>query len=903
MAATRTERAAERVAGLLAGARSFTGLVKSNMASRLPTGTSTTTPNTQPANANIDGLYQAGGMPGVPMPRMPQVFGSQLGPGQPLLPAPLDPVNPQTGRAGPRAWQAPVSWNLDLTTRRTPWQVLKALADQCDVVHRCIEIRVAEIIGLDWDFTLSDHAVSQIMSDDNVGHAQASKLGREQFGPEIDRLKSFFEAPMPGYTFSDWMVELLWNHYVYDAVAIWPECTLGGKVVGLMIVDGSTIKPLLDNRGLRPRPPAPAFQQILWGFPRGEYQESDPNSVDGEFAAVGAGRISDQLAYFVQNKRTWDPYGFSTVEECIPAATLYLGRQRWLQAEYSEGAMPTSWMKSDGEFTPTQLGDYERVLNDMLSGNTSERKRIKLLNKGFEPVAMPQTDERYKPEYDETLIKQIGSKFGVMPTQLGVIPRTGLAGRGQQQGEQDQAETVSGKPTEEWVVDVINQLTRRFLGATREITFVLNGGESSSTAQVEALTDQIKSSSAQWTINDVRGKNGDPLFDIPEADTPFLMTPTGPVFLPGLLDKQLNPPTPPPSPFGHPAALPPGRGAGGADTADEDPNTPDVDPADPEASDTQKAAEVKAYRRWAAKERAREFEWRYHTLDEAKHVVADVRKAADPKGDARPGPGGHREKTIADHWVPKLRRALKLGVDPAKVAADWIKLHGDITKEADPQRVAAEAEAKAWAAQMALDTGALRQLIQALHADGYVSGAQTATDQLVENGGAVVTSDLTDATTGIDWDNWTPGDPATAALVDDGGLAELLAKADITINGLTTTTLDRLTTALADNLQQGGTVQQLAAVVSGIVDDPDRAATIATTETNRAMTAGQMTVFRTNGIQGFDWLSSASACYLCQAETEDNPHGMGDDTPPGHPNCRCAISPVLIMPDGSEQDD
>jgi hypothetical protein len=66
----------------------------------------------------------------------------------------------------------------------------------------------------------------------------------------------------------DWLNIALEEILVLDAWAIWPQKTVGGELYGLQILDGSTIKPLIDDRGMRPMPPYSSYQQILFGFPR-----------------------------------------------------------------------------------------------------------------------------------------------------------------------------------------------------------------------------------------------------------------------------------------------------------------------------------------------------------------------------------------------------------------------------------------------------------------------------------------------------------------------------------------------------------------------------------------------------------------------------------------------------------
>jgi hypothetical protein len=487
------------------------------------------------------GLIQTPGFQATPLPRLADAFGSQLGPSAPFLPAPLDPVFDDSGRALPRVWEYPVAWNLNLTNERqnVPWGILRALTDQCDIVHRCIEICVAAIVKMDWSFQLDDYAIQEIMANQNVSHAQAAKIGRDEYKEEVSRLRKFWENPYPdlGRSWSEWLTEFLWQHYAFDGVPVYARYNLGKEIIGFEIIDAPTIKVLLDNRGALPAPPNPSYQQILWGFPRGEYQAAP--EADGEFFS-GPGKhdeyLRDQLSYFVRNRRTWSPYGFSAVEESVPAATWYMNRQTWLNSEYSAGTMPMSFMTTDAEEMDTlKLQDFERLFNDMLTGSTAERHRIKVLPKGFHPIAMPTVDERYKSDYDEFIIKRIGSIFGVSPSQLGVVPRSGLGGGGEHEGEMEQAETLTLKPMVRFITDTINTLSRRYLGADKNVTFTLQDESLAKNEETQAKANQIYLDSGQKTFNDIRGELGLPLYDMAEADEPAIITAQGPVYLRGTL--------------------------------------------------------------------------------------------------------------------------------------------------------------------------------------------------------------------------------------------------------------------------------------------------------------------------------------------------------------------------------
>ena len=486
----------------------------------------------------------------VAMPRPGGGFGAILGPSAPLLPAPLDPTLDESGRAVPRKYEYQVAQNLNITQTLVPYQVLKALVEQCDIIHRCVEIRVSEISKMDWSFTLSNSAITEIMQEEGCSHAKAAKIGRERYGEEIARLTEFWENPYVATDRSmvEWMTEALWQVFTFDQLCIYPRYSIGSKLdakagdkvypIGFDVIDAPTIKILLDNRGDIPHPPLPAFQQILWGFPRGEFTASPDTEAQNLYS--GAGRsgqfITDQMFVSVKNRRTWTVYGYSPVEQAIPAATLYLNRQRWMNAEYQEGVSPKTWMKSNSmEYDPVKMAALERVLNDKLAGSTAERHRVKLLPDGFHPIDMASEAEKYKPEYDEFIIKRIASCFGVSPTALGVLPRSGLGGSGEHKGQQDAVDAVSQRPMEAYVVEFINALSRRFLGMSKAVTFNLNDESNSVDEAAKASAFKTALESGQMTLNDVRGDLGLPLYDMAEADEPFIVTSQGPQFLKGSL--------------------------------------------------------------------------------------------------------------------------------------------------------------------------------------------------------------------------------------------------------------------------------------------------------------------------------------------------------------------------------
>ena len=530
------------------------------------------------------------------LPRNPLLAGVPFGPGIPITPGAINPVNPITGRPEPRRYEYQVAQNINITeTRNVPFKTLRAAAEQIDILRRCVEVIKGKVSGLDWDIVLGQDASEKIMSETGGDHVRAMVKARENFNDEIYRLKTFWENPdkANGLTFVDWLNIALEEMLVIDALAIWPQKTVGGELYGLQILDGATIKPMLDDRGMRPMPPQAAYQQILYGFPRAEFSaNNDDPQADGEFT-------SDDLAYLVRNRRTTSVYGFSPVERALPLADIYLRRQQWIRAEYTDGVLPELMFSTDATWgtNPDLLRAWENILNDDLAGQTEQRKRARLLPTGITPIVNEAYGEKFKDTLDEFLIASICGHFGVQPTEIGYNPKGGLGGAGFEQGKANSADLVGIQPIVNWLNKTMTNLSYAYLGMPRELEFKLMGSKSAED-EASARKAQIEVTSAGKTVNERRSELGLPLLDTPQADMPILVSGSGVyLFSPdGLIDAKTS----------------------NAPQLEQDGETeitgtevvPEEEEA-PNAAPEEVAAEVKAFMKWAAKgTRKREFEFK-----------------------------------------------------------------------------------------------------------------------------------------------------------------------------------------------------------------------------------------------------------------------------------------------------
>ena len=587
-------------------------------APNLPAGTQTLTEQQMRLNA-LNQIAQNYGN-STPLPRNPWLATVPFGPGTPITPGAINPVR-EDGRPDPRRYEFQVAQNINITeTRLVPFKTLRASADQIDILRRCIEVIKNKVTGLDWDIVLGTDASEKIAATSGGDHVRAMAKAREKYTDEINRMRTFWENPdrSNGLTFSDWLMIALEEILVIDAWAIWPQRSVGGDLYGLQILDGTTIKPLLDDRGMRPMPPNAAFQQILYGFPRAEFTANDDDpQADGEFT-------SDDLQYLVRNRRSMSAYGFSPTERALPLADIYLRRQQWIRAEYTDGVLPELMFTTDENWgtNPDLLRAYENIFNDDLAGQTQQRKRLRFLPAGMTPVQFEAYGEKFKDTLDDYLITSICGHYGVQPSEIGFAPKGGLGGAGFEEGRAESAEAIGTQPLVNWISKMLTNISYTYLGMPRELEFKLMTSKRLDN-ESNARKNQIEITSGGKTINERRSELGLPLLDTPQADMPILMAGASTfLFSPdGIIDASTASTAP---------ALA-GPNAEPLTPVTEVGEKPQEEPGilEEEEIDNETKAEVKAFMKWANKgKRARLFEFK--ALDP---IVGDALNRCAYEGD------------------------------------------------------------------------------------------------------------------------------------------------------------------------------------------------------------------------------------------------------------------------------
>jgi Phage portal protein len=390
--------------------------------------------------------------------------------GVPMMPRPVNPPDP-SGITSPRRWQYPVGFNLPLSpgaSKLVDFRALRALADVESILRRCIEARKQEIAQLDWAIVPRNPA------------------DKDQFSDAIANLTRFFLTPdrVNGINMDDWLKMALEEVFVVDALSIYRRPSFAGKLHSLQIVDGTTIKPLIDDWGNRPQPPAPAYQQFVYGLPSMEFSAGEETpSYDAKVQAKQRGQVANsldargltsaELLYRPHTRRSWTVYGFPNVEQIILYINLMLKRLQWHTAAFTDGNIPEMFGKVPPDWSPQQVAEWQELWDQLFAGDVAHQRRIHWVPSGAEFADVRDPSKVHLIDFDEFLLKIICAGMDVQPQEIGFAQDVNRA-----QGEMQENVTYrrSLRPLISWWQVIFNEIIAQDFGLP-ELQFKFMGIE------------------------------------------------------------------------------------------------------------------------------------------------------------------------------------------------------------------------------------------------------------------------------------------------------------------------------------------------------------------------------------------------------------------------------------------
>jgi hypothetical protein len=463
-----------------------------------------------------------------------------FGPSAPIIPSPVDEPD-DSGRAEPRREEYRVGWNLPVGTpgseglKLASFSTLKTLADLYSVARACIQLRKSEVRGLEWDIVPTAESAKANRGD---------KAWFKDFGERRAKVKRFFRRPDPDYySWNTFLDALLEEVFVFDAPAIYlrpkrgrgmGKGLLGSDLDSLNLISGPTIRPLYDIHGGYPTPPAPAYQQYLYGVPRSDFTKmlTDMDIAESGLSdkRLGAYR-GDQLIYMPMVPRRWTPYGFPPIERAMIPVLSGLQKQGWQLDFFREGTVPAVYMSpGDENMTPNQISELQTALN-AIAGDPAWHHKIIVLPPGTR--VEPQRHTQLADQFDEIVMNQVCMAFDVMPMELGIAPKVSTSmspGASNQMAKiaQSIGERKATKPTLMFIADIMNAILWYTCGQ-EDMQFTFEGLEAleDQLQLTELLVNQIKN--GLRSVDEARDELNLQPWGLPETSGPVYLAPTGPI--------------------------------------------------------------------------------------------------------------------------------------------------------------------------------------------------------------------------------------------------------------------------------------------------------------------------------------------------------------------------------------
>jgi hypothetical protein len=385
------------------------------------------------------------------------------------------PMRPQAQKVQGRALDFPSSYNLQQRPRTgeaIDFGTLRMLADNFDLLRLVIETRKDQIAKLEWNIQ------------PRGGVKKADKMD-EETKARCKRIEKFLRYPNRENDWGTWLRILLEDVLVLDAPSVYVRRDGIGEVYSLDIIDGSTIKRVIDEYGRTPIAPATAYQQILKGMPAVDYN-------------------TDELYYMPRNPRPHKIYGQSPVEQVITTVNIAIRRQASQLQYYTEGNIPEALIGTPESWTPQQVSEFQAYWDALLEGNTAARRHAKFVP-GQLGVQFTRSDNNLMDQYDEWLARIICYCFSLPP-----LPFVKQMNRATAQTHYQMALEEGLIPMLNWVKSLIDRVISRAMGADDlEFAWV---DDKEVDPQARASIDNIYLRMGVKSIDEVREELGlDPL--------------------------------------------------------------------------------------------------------------------------------------------------------------------------------------------------------------------------------------------------------------------------------------------------------------------------------------------------------------------------------------------------------
>lgn len=456
---------------------------------------------------------------------------------------PLRPIAPP--EVAGREWDFIPGFNLQTAPRAyepISFPTLRALAEAYDPLHLVIERRKDQMVRLPWTIRLKHDPFSK-------GKRPTLDSLDDETKQRIQKIQRFFHRPDGENSFRAWFRSLLDDYFVIDAPTLWCERNRGGDLIGLRIIDGGTIKRVIDDWGRTPRPIIWDDQPFFWN---GELVTAE-NFTSLGFKLVAGAVVADQLPpgvpvpdtvllppayqqnlkglpavnytthdllYRPNNLRPGRIYGCSAVEQVVNTINIAIRRAAGQLDYYREGNVPEGIFGLPESWTPDQVQKFQLYWDNIFAGNIGKRRQMKFVAAGSKSSYVPFKEPPLKNEFDEWLVRIVCFAFSYPPTAF-----VSLANRSIAEQHDKTAEEEGLQPAKQWATELFNDvIAHEFASPDLEFAYI-EEDEVDQEVQADILTKYTDS--GILTRNQARERLGEEPDPNPAANELMVTTGTG----------------------------------------------------------------------------------------------------------------------------------------------------------------------------------------------------------------------------------------------------------------------------------------------------------------------------------------------------------------------------------------
>lgn len=298
-----------------------------------------------------------------------------FGPGAPI--APYDGYS-----RTPRTHDFATGYNISSRPKaneRVSFDTLRGLVEAYDVAQMCIWHRIDSIRALDWSLVPARGFRGDADAAISTGMAVMAKPDRQN-------------------PFGTWLATWLYDILAYDAGALYRLRNRGGRAIGLRVVDGTTIAPLLDYWGNSPEPPAEAYVQYANGVPWNWLTRND-------------------LVYSAFRPRSNTVYGYAPLESILLNSNTDLRFQAYFLQRFTEGNIPEAFASAPETWTPQQIEEFQGYWDAFMLGDQSVKHMIKWMPGGGKIEWS--NEKEFSDSFSLFLMRKTCAAYHIVPSDLG----------------------------------------------------------------------------------------------------------------------------------------------------------------------------------------------------------------------------------------------------------------------------------------------------------------------------------------------------------------------------------------------------------------------------------------------------------------------------------------------------